>query len=236
MFVTQQLDMKVAILANDAQKEEWLFKPADNNVQLIWLGTPDELLNVKADAYFNLYNSSLRAERFSQLNQPVFINSVIHPLSTVQTLPNRIIHPTLQTEVSPGKVGSVLFRVNAWPTFLKREVTEIAACNKADEKKLQFVFSGLGWKYRLVPDIPGMITARVIAMVINEAYFTLEAGVSSKKEIDTAMKLGTNYPFGPFEWSEKIGLKNIFELLKELSKSDDRYDPCQLLIQEAEQE
>src|SRR5438045_4864824 len=101
MFVTQQLDMKVAILANDAQKEEWLSKPADNDVQLIWLGAPDELLNVKADAYFDLYNSSLRAERFSQLNQPVFINSVIHPLSTVQTLPNRIIHPTLQTEVSP---------------------------------------------------------------------------------------------------------------------------------------
>src|SRR5438874_300360 len=131
MFVTQQLDMKVAILANDAQKEEWLSKPTGNNVQLIWLRDPDELLNAKADAYFDLHNPSLRAERFSQLNRPVFINSVIHPLSTAPTFSNRIIHPTLPTEASPGEAGSVLFRVNAWPTFLKREVTEIAAGNKA---------------------------------------------------------------------------------------------------------
>ena len=68
-----------------------------------------------------------------------------------------------------------------------------------------------------------MLSARIIAMIINEAYYTLEAGISSKAEIDTAMKLGTNYPYGPFEWGEKIGLKNIYMLLFELSKTDDRY-------------
>ena len=43
-------------------------------------------------------------------------------------------------------------------------------------------------------------------MIINEAYFTWEAGTSTKEEIDIAMKLGTGYPYGPFEWGEKIGL------------------------------
>ncbi|MEO5650820.1 MAG: 3-hydroxyacyl-CoA dehydrogenase family protein, partial [Ginsengibacter sp.] len=67
--------------------------------------------------------------------------------------------------------------------------------------------------------------ARVISMIINEAFYTLKENVSTKKEIDLAMKLGTNYPFGPFEWAEKIGLENVFNLLKKLSEKEERYIP-----------
>ncbi len=45
-----------------------------------------------------------------------------------------------------------------------------------------------------VKDEPGFVSARIVAMIINEAYFTWEAGTSSKEEIDIAMKLGTGYP------------------------------------------
>ncbi|MCW3087600.1 MAG: hypothetical protein JWQ78_986, partial [Sediminibacterium sp.] len=69
----------------------------------------------------------------------------------------------------------------------------------------------------------GMIAARVIAMIINEAYFGLGDGISTRGDIDTAMKLGTNYPYGPFEWSEKIGLKKIYALLKKLNETSIRY-------------
>jgi 3-hydroxybutyryl-CoA dehydrogenase len=47
------------------------------------------------------------------------------------------------------------------------------------------------------------------------------------------MKLGTNYPFGPFEWSEKIGLKNICDLLQELSKTEGRYTICEALLKDS---
>jgi 3-hydroxybutyryl-CoA dehydrogenase len=57
----------------------------------------------------------------------------------------------------------------------------------------------------------------------------LNEKVSTKEEIDVAMKLGTNYPYGPFEWSEKIGLKNIYELLFTLSRTSPRYEPAGLL-------
>ena len=83
------------------------------------------------------------------------------------------------------------------------------------------------------PDIAGMITARVLATIINEAYYTLGAQVSTREEIDIAMKLGTSYPYGPFEWSAKIGLNRIYELLTELSTVDKRYIPAPLLTQEA---
>lgn len=69
-------------------------------------------------------------------------------------------------------------------------------------------------------------------MIINEAYFAVNDEVSSKKEIDTAMKLGTNYPYGPFEWAALIGKNNILELLQKLSLTDTRYQPAELLIKE----
>jgi len=90
----------------------------------------------------------------------------------------------------------------------------------------------LGWRYQLVPDITGMISSRIISTIINEAYYTLGAGVSSRNEIDIAMKLGTNYPYGPFEWSQKIGLKRIYELLNQLSKEKKLYEVATLLTNE----
>jgi 3-hydroxybutyryl-CoA dehydrogenase len=66
-------------------------------------------------------------------------------------------------------------------------------------------------------------------MIINEAWFALEEGISTKEEIDTAMKLGTNYPYGPFEWGNRIGLKNIYALLDKLNKTNDRYRPAELM-------
>jgi 3-hydroxybutyryl-CoA dehydrogenase len=89
-------------------------------------------------------------------------------------------------------------------------------------------------KIEWVPDIPGFVTARVISMIINEAYFALDENVSSKEEIDTAMKLGTNYPYGPFEWAKAIGLKNVYDLLKHLAELNNRYTPSALLQKEAQ--
>jgi len=66
---------------------------------------------------------------------------------------------------------------------------------------------------------------RVISMIINEAYFSLEENLASKTAIDLAMKNGVSYPLGPFEWGEKIGLALIIELLRELREvtGEDRY-------------
>lgn len=66
---------------------------------------------------------------------------------------------------------------------------------------------------------------RTIAMIINEAYFALGDRITTASNIDLAMKNGVNYPLGPIEWGEKIGLHNIAQLLEELSTitRDERY-------------
>ena len=76
---------------------------------------------------------------------------------------------------------------------------------------------------------PGFPRHYVINPRINEAFFALEDGVSTMDEIDLAMKLGTNYPYGPFEWHNKIGLQNIYNLLKSLSEKDKCYSVSPLL-------
>jgi 3-hydroxybutyryl-CoA dehydrogenase len=49
------------------------------------------------------------------------------------------------------------------------------------------------------------------------------------------MKLGTNYPFGPFEWAKEIGLNNIYFLLQKLSLTDKCYQPAPMLATAAKQ-
>lgn len=69
------------------------------------------------------------------------------------------------------------------------------------------------------------IFARILAAVICEAYRAFKDKVASKTDIDTAMKLGTKYPMGPFEWANYIGLdkcENLFKLLNDVTE-DDRF-------------
>jgi 3-hydroxybutyryl-CoA dehydrogenase len=130
-----------------------------------------------------------------------------------------------------------VFGFNGLPSFLNRPLLE--ACvpfGKKDEdsSRLAAICNLLGTELVEVDDRVGMVTPRVICMIINEAYYTVQEGTSDKKDIDTGMKLGTNYPFGPFEWSEKIGIKNVFEILNCLytDTHEERYKVCSLLKSE----
>ena len=65
------------------------------------------------------------------------------------------------------------------------------------------------------------IFARVLGGIINEALWTSNEGVATTHDIDTAMKLGTNYPLGPIEWLEKIGVEKVQCLLSALNETVD---------------
>ena len=65
------------------------------------------------------------------------------------------------------------------------------------------------------------IFARVLVSIINEALWAKCEGVASEQDIDTAMKLGTNYPKGPFEWVELVGMDKVLELLDEFNNTVD---------------
>jgi 3-hydroxybutyryl-CoA dehydrogenase len=81
---------------------------------------------------------------------------------------------------------------------------------------------------RFAPGGDAWIVARVLSALVNEAYFALGEGVATPDDIDTAMKLGTNYPKGPIAWGDEIGLDLVLESLLALEDwyRDGRFAPA----------
>jgi 3-hydroxybutyryl-CoA dehydrogenase len=129
----------------------------------------------------------------------------------------------------PNALSSQVIGMNALPTFINRNALECCILNQIIDLSL---VQKLGWaKTNLVKSRVGMVSPRVVLMIINEAYFTLEEGTANRTDIDLGMKLGTAYPMGPFEWCDKIGINNVYETLLAIKNDtdDDRYKICSSL-------
>lgn len=85
----------------------------------------------------------------------------------------------------------------------------------------------------VVNDSPGFIVNRLLFSMINEACCLLEDGIASVEDIDTAMKLGTRHPMGPFELADLIGIDLCAEISMNLDKSfdEDKFKCSNLLLQ-----
>ena len=207
--------MLIVVITNDDLKADLMAQSQEEKNEVIWKTDIDTInSDLRFDVCIDLLfeNTTERVNKLQKLKtEMVLVNSVVQTLDKL-----------------PGFI-----RFNGWSSFLKRPIVEATAKNGKMQTKASAIFSLFNKKVEWVPDKPGFITAKVIAMIINEAWFALEEEVSAKDEIDIAMKLGTNYPYGPFEWAEKIGLKNVYELLNHLSISNKRYKPSGLLQKEA---
>jgi 3-hydroxybutyryl-CoA dehydrogenase len=91
----------------------------------------------------------------------------------------------------------------------------------------------MGKTWIAAKDYPGFAVNRILMPMINEAVYALYEGVASAKDIDTAMKLGTNQPMGPLELADFIGLDTCLAIMNVLHDglADTKYRPCPLLRQ-----
>ncbi|MBT9597595.1 MAG: 3-hydroxyacyl-CoA dehydrogenase [Vitreoscilla sp.] len=76
--------------------------------------------------------------------------------------------------------------------------------------------AALGFAPQAVADTPGLVVARTIAMLVNEAADAVLQGVCSPEGADAAMKLGVNYPAGPFEWLARWSVPGVVALVDAL--------------------
>jgi 3-hydroxybutyryl-CoA dehydrogenase len=208
----------------------------DNGYAGIFPATTIEWVHVESPAQLPRFSGQEPPSSGEQLPD-LYIDLDFTPDTTrIQQLSRLLPTPVLINAVVPTlkEIGQPFIRINGWPGFLERSIHEIVSPDDATSGLIRDVYSRLNKPYRLVPDIPGMISGRILAALINEAYHTLQEEVSTKEEIDIAMKLGTNYPMGPFEWSEQIGLGSVHALLTELSKTNIRYAPATRLKKCAE--
>jgi 3-hydroxybutyryl-CoA dehydrogenase len=201
--------MHIVVKSNNLQQSGLASFFSNTDATITWIDGEDQI--PEADIYFD-HCFDTDGFAFPMISQKlIFVNAVVE---YGQSIPSNCI------------------RYNGWPGFLHDTHIEIAANNPTILNKAVLLLNSLNKKALIAPDQPGMVSARIVSMIINEAYFGFGDAISSKKDIDTAMKLGTNYPFGPFEWSELIGLKNIHALLEKLNENSVRYAIAPSMIHE----
>jgi 3-hydroxybutyryl-CoA dehydrogenase len=166
-----------------------------------------------------------KKNRFMQIDErcspviPVLTSSLCIPVSeqtTITKFPNRLIG------------------IGLYNSFSKRNLLEIAPSKITEEhllKNAEDFLSSVGLNFVKVPDRAGLVFPRILAMIINEAAQVYSENIASREDIDTAMMLGTNYPFGPLTWADNIGIDLVYNILSSLHVNfgEDRYRPHPIL-------
>jgi 3-hydroxybutyryl-CoA dehydrogenase len=131
----------------------------------------------------------------------------------------------------PGRMGGMHF----FNPVQKMKLVEIVrALETTDEtvSVMQEVAAQMGKETVLIKESPGFITSRINAMIGNEAFYMLQEGVASPRDIDKALKLGLNHPMGPFELGDLVGLDTRLAILQYLHRTlGEKFRPCPLLEQ-----
>lgn len=117
----------------------------------------------------------------------------------------------VQGEVCP------IFGINGHPFFLGKPPLEVSYLVEAE--RLEAWLKAIGVDYVILKDQVGMVRPRVLSMILNEAYWMLTEGQANPKDIDTALKLGVNYPLGPFEWANLLDESYIVQVLQKLGEN-----------------
>jgi 3-hydroxybutyryl-CoA dehydrogenase len=203
--------MKIAVVGNTAEFDELQAKFGE--IHELSLHDDHSFLNsaLEADVIFD-FTISDNPEHFayyeSKIRIPVFLNTV------KMTLAELAMYYAFDV--------NNFFGFNGLLTFIDRAILEVTSLAAHPNAK---IFEQLSTDYQIVEDRVGMVTPRIICMIINEAYYTVQEGTASKGDIDLGMKFGTNYPMGPFEWEAKIGNTDVYELLEALYEDtkEERY-------------
>ncbi|GLI86207.1 3-hydroxybutyryl-CoA dehydrogenase [Rossellomorea marisflavi] len=155
--------------------------------------------------------------------------------------PESCYFATNTSTMSPTEIGSYTKRpqkviaMHFFNPVHKMPLIEIIKGLETDEETVEAVreaASSMGKETVIINEFPGFVTSRISALVGNEAFFMLQEGLGTPEDIDKAIKLGLNYPMGPFEVGDLVGLDTRLNNLKYLhEKLGDKYRPAPLLEQ-----
>jgi len=162
------------------------------------------------------------------------------------TLLDKICRPTTilasnTSSLSITEIASVTYRakrclgMHFFNPVHKMKLLEVVRALETDDDTLATaveVGRRMGKEVVVIKEAPGFITSRINAMIGNEAFYMLQEGIASARDIDKALKLGLNHPMGPFELVDLVGLDTRLNILEYLHKSlGEKYRPAPLLVQ-----
>jgi 3-hydroxybutyryl-CoA dehydrogenase len=137
----------------------------------------------------------------------------------------------------PSRVIGLHFSNPVPKTPLCEIVRAFQTSDDTFQKTREFIES-IGKTAVEVYEYPGFITTRVIIPMLNEAMYVLMEGVSTADDIDTAMRLGFNFPLGPLELADSMGLEELLVWMESLfhELGDTKYRPCPLLVRKVREQ
>jgi 3-hydroxybutyryl-CoA dehydrogenase len=132
-------------------------------------------------------------------------------------------------------------RFEAIPDLDSARLVEVAhdeSMTKAKAAGVESYFQAAGKHVEWVGDVPGLVLARILAQIVNEAHFAVGEDIATAEDCDTAMRLGFNWPRGPFEWGRAIGSRRAVAILDGLHRllGEERYRVSPLLRRRAAEE
>ena len=145
------------------------------------------------------------------------------------------------SSLSVTEISSVTYRapkcvgMHFFNPVHKMKLLEIVRALETDDETLAAaveVGQRMGKEVVAIKESPGFITSRINAMIGNEAFYMLQEGVASARDIDKALKLGLNHPMGPFEMADLVGLDTRLHILEYLHKTlGEKFRPSPLMVQ-----
>lgn len=175
-----------------------------------------ELTNISSEAKID----NLKKIEAHCAKESILLSSSVTLTATTQSVYLKHSQRLVGLAALPSLLRNDLVELNRGP-FTHNDVLKSAGEIIFDYKK----------EVSLVDDRIGMVMPRILCCLVNEATFALQEEVASMEDIDTAMKLGTNYPNGPVEWGEEIGFDQVLAVMDALHRDtgEERYRPSPLL-------
>ncbi|MGQ9642707.1 MAG: 3-hydroxyacyl-CoA dehydrogenase family protein [Ignavibacterium sp.] len=135
-----------------------------------------------------------------------------------------------ETTSRPDKVIGMHF-LNPVPKVPLVEIVKCLHTSNETVKKVKDFVNRIGKTPVEVYEYPGFVTTRAIVPLLNEAMYILLEGVATAKDIDTAMRLGYNFQYGPLEMADMMGLDEVLAWMETLWKTlgEPRYRACPIL-------
>ncbi len=129
----------------------------------------------------------------------------------------------------------VIDLVGDWATATTVAIAPAAQASRGAVEDATALMQAAGLEVALVGDSPGLVLMRIVAQLASIAADAVLVGVAEPEDVDTAMRLGTNYPRGPLEWADELGPATVVAVLDNLRSfyGEDRYRASVLLRQAA---
>jgi 3-hydroxybutyryl-CoA dehydrogenase len=116
----------------------------------------------------------------------------------------------------PERVIGMHFVYPVYKIDLVEIVRGLQTSDATFERTKQFIEVVTNKKGVMVFESPGFVTTRLICLFINEALHVLEEGVASVEDIDSAMRIGYSFQYGPFEMADRFGLDSVLAALERM--------------------